>query len=167
MHLALTPYPEPQHTQKVKLMETKSGNCLQPNQSCQQVVLISAMHSQIKIAGVNIIFAALSPKTCASILCPNNSLSKNDSSLLYPSSDENVYGVLKRLVDGNERFQLFFNNSSTVVCDRISIAVDKLELHNLKVVNINQTLISPYRPLEYTQGSEAGFVLFGFYELPQ
>jgi hypothetical protein len=147
-------------------METKSATCLPTNESYKQVDLIPQMFSQLKIAGINIVLVALSAITCLSILDSNTQKLTDEKSRGCPSSNESTLETLKGIINGNQHLQLFFNNSSTVVCDRISIVVDKLELHNLKVVNINPTLMSPYRPLEGTRGSEDGFVLFGFYELP-
>ncbi len=148
-------------------MEIKSATCLPTNGRYKQIDLVPEMHLHIKMAGIKIVLAALSTKTTFSIFDSNAQKLIDGKSQGRPSSSESVPETLKGIVDENKRLQLFFNNSSTIVCDRISIVGDKLELHNLKVVNINQTLMPLYRPLVGMQVSEDGFVLFGFYELPQ
>ena len=147
-------------------METKSTSCLPINQSCQRVDLVSEMYSQITIAGVNIVLAALSEENCGPIFGIKDQLIVNDATLRIPHSGGNVLEVLKRVVNGNERLQLFFNNSSTAICDKICIDGDKLELQNLWIMNVHQPLMPLYRPFVGTQGSMDSFILFGFYELP-
>jgi hypothetical protein len=127
----------------------------------RQVDLIADMYSFMVINDLKIVLAALSQKSFTAISdAKNQTIVKETKRQLQPS--DRVFNQLIGIIETNVRLQVFFNNSISVICDRLRIVGDKLELLNVRIVNVHHELVPVYQSLESTQDR---FVLVGFYEL--
>src|SRR3989338_7068853 len=140
------------------------------NPSIKHTLLLeNGKYLKMRIAGTQVILAALQLKDCLSIpgIKDGTLFQKNVRQSLGLSNTVNK-GIKSTIYSDKHRDFFFFHNGVTAICNKMVFKDDKtVELQGLSVVNGCQSLNTIISCSERVKVIEDTCVMFRFYEIPQ
>lgn len=130
------------------------------------VNLIEGQFLKMKLAGVNVVIAALPLKECIRIphITDGALFKKNVRQSLGLSNPVNK-GIKETIYSDADNF-FFYHNGVTAICTKMDLIGNKLELKGLSVVNGCQSLNTIVSFSGKVKEEENAYIMFRFYEVP-
>ena len=120
---------------------------------------------ELDIAGTKAVIVAMPLKECVKIpgIKDGTLFRKNVRQSLGVSNKVNK-GIARTLKKDRKDF-FFLHNGITAICSRLELKDDKLNVHELNVVNGCQSLSTIFSTSEVVRNTNDGYILFRFYEI--
>lgn len=126
------------------------------------------MFLPMKVAGTDVILAAIQLKDCIKIpgIKDGTLFQKNVRQSLGGNNVVNK-GIKATITSDKHRDFFFFHNGITAICNKMTLSDNKLMLSGLNIVNGCQSLNTIFSCSEKVKTLTDTYIMFRFYEIPQ